>query len=66
MGHINLGEENYCLKCLKCDRWKYSGGVKPFVWVCHLDPHRLTSSLKQQTPVTVTNSSMRGMVGMMM
>lgn len=31
-----------------------------------LDPHRRTISLKQQTPVTVSSSSMRGMVGMMM
>lgn len=38
------------------------GTLNQRVWA----PHRLASSLKQQTPITVSKSSIRGMVGMMM
>lgn len=37
--------------------------ITHLVFALILGPHRLTSSLKQQTPVTVINSSIRGMVG---
>lgn len=43
------------------------GGVnKTWNQIFALDPHRLLSILKQQTPVTVSSSRIRGMVGMMM
>lgn len=39
--------------------------ITHLVFALILGPHRLTNSLKQQTPVTVNNRSIRGMVGMM-
>lgn len=43
-----------------------AGGRCVVVVVVVLDSYRLESILKQQTPVTVMSSSMRGMLGMMM